>query len=107
VPVLLLFVFIPAPSVLGVPSVVFPLVGGAFGSQSTSFIPDESLFCPLILENLSYPQVEDKSLVSPLGPLLPIEIDLLNLLPSPPPHQTTSIVDQVLGFDSDNDAPLF
>jgi hypothetical protein len=44
--------------------------------------------------------------VSPLKSLFPIETDLPNLPPSLPNDQTSLIVGQILGFDSNNDAPL-
>jgi hypothetical protein len=66
----LLFISIPTPMLLGVPLVAFLLTGRVSGSQSTSFILDESLFRPTILETLCYPQVEENSLVSPLKSLI-------------------------------------
>jgi hypothetical protein len=54
---------IPTPSLQGVPSVAFPVAGGASGSQSSPFIA-ESLFPPLMPESFSYPRVEDNSSVS-------------------------------------------
>jgi hypothetical protein len=89
-----------------VPSVTFLLVRGASGLQLTPFISDEPLFCPSILESLSYPQVKDNTLVSVLKSLSSIEIDLSNLPPFRPSDQTTRIVGRVFGFNSDNDGPL-
>ena len=54
----------PAPSLPGVPSVTFPVVGGASRSLLSPFIALESLFPQKMLKNFSYPRVEDNSLVS-------------------------------------------
>jgi hypothetical protein len=45
----------PAPSLQGVPSIAFPLAGGASGSQSSFFVYEDSLFWPSIAESFSYP----------------------------------------------------
>ena len=55
-----------APSLLGVPSVAFPIVGGASGSQSSPFGTNKSLFPLSMPKNFSYPRVKDKPLVSPI-----------------------------------------
>jgi hypothetical protein len=62
----------PIPSLQGVPSVAFPVAGGAFGSQSSPFVAKESLFPPSMPENFSYPQVKDNSSVSPVQSISPM-----------------------------------
>jgi hypothetical protein len=94
----------PTPSLEGVPSVAFPIVGGAFGSQLSPLVAEESLFPPPMLENFSYPRVEDNSSVSPLQSISPMQTDPPNLLPSPPADPTSPIVGCALGFGTDNNA---
>jgi hypothetical protein len=62
----------PVPSLEGVPSVTFPVAGGASRSQSSPLGPEESLFPPPMPENFSFPRVEDNSLVSPLQSISPL-----------------------------------
>ena len=57
-----------------------------------------------MLENFSYPQVEDNSSVSPVQSISPMHIDLPNLPPSPPADRTSPIVDRALGFDVEIDS---
>jgi hypothetical protein len=45
----------PAPSLQGIPSVAFFVAGGSFGSQSSPFVAEESLFPPSMPKNFSYP----------------------------------------------------
>jgi hypothetical protein len=82
----------PIPLLPGISFVAFPLVEGAFGSQLATFILDESLFCSLILESLSYPRAKDNSLICPVKSLSTMETDPPNLPPSPPPDETSLIV---------------
>jgi hypothetical protein len=93
----------PAPSLQGVPSVAFLVAGGASKSQSSPFVAEESRFPPLMLENFSYPRVEDNSSVSPVQSISPMHTDPPNLPPSPLADQTSPIVGRALGFDADND----
>jgi hypothetical protein len=94
----------PTPSLQGVLSVAFPVAGGASRSQSSSFVAEESIFPPLMLENFSYPRVEDNSSISPIRSISPMQTDPLNLLPSLPCDRTSPIVGCALGFDTNNDA---
>jgi hypothetical protein len=94
----------PAPSLEGVPSVAFPVAGGASRSQSSPLGPKEFLFPPPMPENFSYPRVEDNSSVSPLQSISPMQTHPPNLPPSPPVDLTSPIVGRALGFGTDNDA---
>jgi hypothetical protein len=89
----------PAPSLQGVPSVAFLVAGGASKSQSSPFVAEESRFPPLMLENFSYPRVEDNSSVSPVQSISPMHTDP----PNPPADRTSPIVGHALGFNADND----
>jgi hypothetical protein len=93
----------PAPSLQGVPSVAFPVAGGASGSQSSPFVAKESRFPPSMPENFSYSRVEDNSSVSPVQSIFPMHTDPPNLPPSLPVDRTSLIVGRALGFDADND----
>jgi hypothetical protein len=92
----------PAPSLQGVPSVAFLFARGASGSQSTPFASGESLFLPSLLENFSYPRLENNFSVSPIKSISTIQTDPSNLSPSPLADQTSPIVGRALGFDTDN-----
>jgi hypothetical protein len=96
-----------APTIPGAPLLAFVLPQGASGSQPPPLVPDESMYDPSILNNLSYPRVEDTYAVSPVTSLSPMETDP-PILPSLPPLANPSlIVGRVLGFDSiDDAAPL-
>ena len=95
--------FTPTPSLLGVPSIAFYVVGGACRSQSSPFVVEESLFPPLMPENFSYPRVEDNSSVSSVQSIFPMHINPPNLPPSPPANQTSPIIDRALGFKAKSD----
>jgi hypothetical protein len=94
----------PVPSLEGVPSVAFPIAGGASGSQSSPLVAEESLFPPSMPENFSYPRVEENSSVSLLQSISPMQTDPSNFLPSPPPNSISPIVRRALGFGTNNDA---
>jgi hypothetical protein len=104
VPITEPFLFTPAPSLQGVPSVAFSVARGATGSQSFPFVSKESLFPPSMPENFSYPRVEDNSSVSPVQSISPMQTDPPNLPPSSPTNRTSPIVGRALGFDTINDA---
>ena len=91
------------PLLQGIPSVAFLVAGGAFGSQSSPFNVEESLFPPSMPNNFSYRWVKDNLLVFPIQSIFPMHIDPLNLPPSLPVNRTSPIVDRVLSFDADND----
>jgi hypothetical protein len=93
----------PAPSLQGVPSFAFPIVGGSSGSQSSPFIAEESLFLLSMPENFSYPRVEDNSSVFLVQSISPMHIDPPNLPPLPPADRTSSIVGCALSFNANND----
>jgi hypothetical protein len=89
-----------APSLPRVLSVVIALARRASSSQSSSYIPKESVFRPSISKSLTHLQVEDNSL------LFPLEFLSSMVPPSLPLQQTFPIVGQVHGFDSNNNVAL-
>jgi hypothetical protein len=97
----------PAPTVTGVPSLAFVLMQGVSGSQPPPLVPDESMYGPSILDNLSYPRVEDTYEMSFVKSLSPMETNPPFLPPSLLPANPSPIVGRVLSFDSmDDAAPL-
>ena len=103
VPISELTLSMPVPLLPRVPSVAFPVAGRAFGLQSSIFIVEESLFPLLMLENFSYPRIEDNSSLSPIQSISPMHTDSPNLPPSPPANRTSPIVGCALGFDAESD----
>ena len=93
----------PAPSLQGIPSVVFPIVGGASRLQTSPFGIDESIFSLLMPENFSYPRVQDDYFVFPIQSIFPMHTDPPNLPPSLPVDWTSPIVGHALGFDTESD----
>jgi hypothetical protein len=97
----------PAPTVPGVPSPAFVLPQGVSRSQPQPLVPHESMYGPSILDNLSYPRVEDTYEMSSMKSPSPMETDPPFLPPSPSPANPSPIVSRVLGFDlMDDAAPL-
>ena len=93
----------PAPSLPGVPSVIFLVVGGASRSLLSSVIASESLFPQKMLEDSSYSQVEDNSSVSPIRSISPMRTDPLNVLFSPLTNRASPIVGCALSFDAESE----
>jgi hypothetical protein len=97
----------PAPTVTGVPSPAFVFPHGVSGSQPPPLVPDESMYGPSILDNLSYPRVEDTYEMSSVKSLSLMETNPPIFPASPPPANPSPIVGRVLSFDSmDDAAPL-
>jgi hypothetical protein len=69
----------PAPTIPGVLSPAFFLPQGAFGSQPPPLVLDESMYGPSILDNLSYPRVEDTYTVSPVKSFSPMEANTCSM----------------------------
>jgi hypothetical protein len=78
------FLSILAPSLPVVLSVAFLPTRGAFKSQSSLFIFEESIFWPSISENFNYARVGENSSMFLVMSLSPMEIDLPNLPLSSP-----------------------
>ena len=74
-----------APIVPGVSSPVFVSPHGVCGSQPPPFVLDDTMCGTSIMDNLSYPRVEDNSEPSSIKSLFPMQTDppILPALPLP------------------------